>query len=150
MTTEILHSPALKVAVSETQRQEAINLLQQHDLPVSDIDESKILCLLMDEEKIIGTAGLEIFEDGALLRSISVIKEEQRKGYGKFINEQVEKYAKENGIHCLYLLTNTAKDFFDKQGYVEIKREESPEALKQTAEFTSLCPSSAVVMKKRI
>jgi amino-acid N-acetyltransferase len=149
MTTEIINSPALKIAVSETERQEAINLLSQHGLPISDIDDDKLLYLLVNGEKIIGTAGLEIFNDCALLRSVSVIKEEQGKGYGKVINEQLENYAKESGINCLYLLTTTAKDFFDKQGYCVIKREESPESIKQTAEFTSLCPSSAVVMKKR-
>jgi amino-acid N-acetyltransferase len=150
MATEVLQSPVLKIAVSNTERQQAINLLQQHKLPVSDIDDDKLLYLLINDEKVIGTAGLEIFEDCALLRSVSVLKEEQGKGYGKVINEQIESYAKESGINCLYLLTTTAKDFFDKQGYCVIKREESPEALKQTAEFTSLCPSSAVVMKKRI
>lgn len=150
MATEVLNSPALKIAVSETERQQAINLLQQHQLPTSDLDDDKLLYLLMDGEKIIGTAGLEIFEDCALLRSVSVIKEEQGKGYGKVIIEEIEKYVKESGINCLYLLTTTAKGFFDKQGYCVIKREESPEALKQTAEFTSLCPPSAVVMKKRI
>lgn len=150
MATEVLHSRALKIAVSDTERKQAINLLQQHKLPVSDIDDDKLLYLLINDDKVIGTAGLEIFEDCALLRSVSVLKEEQGKGYGKVINEQIEQYAKESGINCLYLLTNTAKDFFDKQGYCVIKREESPEALKQTAEFTSLCPSSAVVMKKRI
>ena len=150
MATEILNSPVLKIAVSEKDRQVAINLLQQHQLPTSDIDEDKLLYLLVNGEKTIGTAGLEIFEDCALLRSVSVIKEEQGKGYGKVINEKVENYVKESGINCLYLLTTTAKDFFDKQGYCVIKREESPEALKQTAEFSSLCPSSAVVMKKRI
>ena len=150
MATEVLNSPALKIAVSETERQEAINLLLQHGLPVSDIDDDKLLYLLMDGEKTIGTAGLEIFDDCALLRSVSVIKEEQGKGFGKVINEQIENYVRESGITCLYLLTTTAKDFFDKQGYCVIKREESPESIKQTAEFNSLCPSSAVVMKKRI
>ena len=150
MATEVLNSPALKIAVGETERQEAINLLLQQGLPVSDIDDDKLLYLLMDGEKTIGTAGLEIFDDCALLRSVSVIKEEQGKGFGKVINEQLENYAKESGINCLYLLTTTAEDFFDKQGYCVIKREESPESIKQTAEFNSLCPSSAVVMKKRI
>jgi amino-acid N-acetyltransferase len=59
-------------------------------------------------------------------------------------------FTKESGINCLYLLTTTAKAFFDKQGYCSIKREETPQAVKQTAEFSSLCPSSAVVMKKRL
>jgi len=150
MATETLNAPVLKIALSEKEKQAAIDLLNQHRLPTTDLDDDKLIYLLVDGEKIIGTAGLEIFDDCALLRSVSVIKEEQGKGYGKIINEQIESYAKESGINCLYLLTTTAKDFFDKQGYCVIKRDESPEALKQTAEFTSLCPSSAVVMKKRI
>lgn len=150
MTIEIPVSPALKIAVTEKERLRAIEILEQQNLPTSDIDEDKLLYLLINGEKIIGTAGLEIFEDCALLRSVSVIKEEQGKGYGKVINGEIEKYARESGIDCMYLLTTTAKDFFDKQGYCVIKREESPVALQQTAEFTSLCPSSAVVMKKKI
>ena len=150
MATETTNSLALKIAVTETERQQAIALLQKQQLPTSDIDDDKLLYLLLDGERVIGTAGLEIFDDCALLRSVSVTKEEQGKGYGRFINEAIENYTKESGINCLYLLTTTAKDFFDKQGYCVIKREDTPEAVKQTAEFTSLCPASAVVMKKRI
>ena len=150
MTTEKTTLPALKIAITENERLQAIAILQQQKLPTSDIDDDKLLYLLMNGERVIGTAGLEIFDDCALLRSVTVIKEEQGKGYGKVVNEEIEKYAKESGINCLYLLTTTAKDFFDKQGYCVIKRDESPAALQQTAEFTSLCPSSAVVMKKKI
>jgi amino-acid N-acetyltransferase len=150
MDTVISNSLTLTIAVTDEERQQAIQLLQQHKLPVADLDEEKLLYLLKDGEKAIGTAGLEIFEDCALLRSVSVVKEEQGKGYGKFLNEAIENYAKESGITCMYLLTTTARNFFDKQGYCKINREETPELIKQTAEFTSLCPSSAVVMKKRI
>jgi len=150
MITEISKLLALKIAVSENERRQAIAILQQQKLPTSDIDEDKLLYLLKNGEAVIGTAGLEIFDDCALLRSVSVMEEEQDKGYGTVINNEIEKYAKESGIDCLYLLTTTAKDFFEKQGYCVIKRENSPVALQQTAEFTSLCPSTAVVMKKRI
>jgi amino-acid N-acetyltransferase len=150
MTTGISNAPVLKIAVSEQQRETAISLLQQQGLPVTDIDEDKLLYLLMKDDHIIGTAGLEIFADCALLRSVTVIRNDQGKGYGRIINDEIEKYAKESGINCLYLLTETAKDFFDKQGYCVIKREEAPATIKQTAEFSSLCPSSAVVMRKRI
>jgi amino-acid N-acetyltransferase len=85
-----------------------------------------------------------------LLRSVSIIKEEQGKGYGNFLNTAIENYAADSGISCLYLLTTTAKDFFDKQGYCAINREDAPASVQQTAEFTALCPSSAVVMKKKI
>lgn len=150
MQTETLSTLNLQVAANAEQRQLAIALLQQHKLPVTDIDDDKILYLLQDGDTAIGTVGLEIFEDCALLRSVSVVKEQQGKGYGKFMNDAIENYVKDAGINCLYLLTTTAKDFFDKQGYCIISREEAPVTIKQTAEFTSLCPSSAVVMKKRI
>ena len=150
MITETLNALHLKVVVNEIERQEAIDLLKQQHLPVSDIDEDKVLYLLKADERTIGTVGLEIFEDCALLRSVSVLKQEQGKGFGKYINEEIEKYVKEAGINCLYLLTTTAKDFFNKQGYCVINRQDAPASVQQTAEFTSLCPSSAVVMKKKI
>ena len=150
LTTEITASTFLKIALTKEERQKAIDLLQQQQLPTLDIDEEKLLYLLLEGEKVIGTAGLEIFNDCALLRSVSVVKNQQGKGFGRVINDGVEKYAKDSGINCMYLLTTSAKDFFDKQGYCVISREDAPVAVKQTAEFTSLCPSSAVLMKKRI
>ena len=143
-------SLTLKIAVSNEERNTAIELLKQSKLPTADIDEDKLLYLLVDGERVIGTSGLEIFDDCALLRSVSIVKEERGKGHGKFMNEEIENFAKESGINCMYLITTTAEGFFDKQGYCAIKREEAHNAIKQTAEFTSLCPSSAVVMKKRI
>ena len=149
MTTEILKSPVLKIALTEKERLEVIALLQDQKLPVSDITEDTLLYVLLDGEKMIGTSGLEIFDDCALLRSVSVVKEVQGKGYGRSLNEQLEKFAKESGINCMYLIT-TAKDFFDRQGYCEIDRATAPETIKHTEQFSALCPSSAVVMKKRI
>ncbi len=140
----------LKIAVTDADRQTAIQLLQQQQLPVSDLDEDKLLYLLLDGDTPIGTAGLEIFEDCALLRSVSVLTDMQGRGYGKFINNAIEAYAKESGINCMYLLTTTAKDFFDKQGYCVISREQAPTTIQQTAEFASLCPATAVLMKKRL
>ncbi|HMO61362.1 MAG TPA: arsenic resistance N-acetyltransferase ArsN2 [Ferruginibacter sp.] len=150
MNTTLNKTLILKIAVSDSDRQTAIQLLQQQQLPVSDLDEDKLLYLLLDAEQPVGTAGLEIFEDCALLRSVSVLSSMQGRGYGKLITDAIEAYAKESGINCMYLLTTTAKDFFDKQGYCVIGREQAPPAVQQTAEFTGLCPASAVLMKKRI
>lgn len=150
MTTELLRSPVLKIALDETERQDAIALLRLAKLPTKDLDEDKLLYILKHNDRPIGTAGLEIFEDCALLRSVSVIRNEQGKGFGKIINDKIENYAKDSGINCLYLLTTGATGFFEKQGYRVIQKEKSPLAIQQTAEFISLCPASAVVMKKRI
>lgn len=147
---QILNQTSLKIASTAEQRNTAKALLEQHNLPTSDIDDDKLLYVLMDGEHFIGTAGLEIFNNYALLRSVSVITAQQGRGYGKIINEAIKKYAKQAGIECMYLLTTTAKDFFERQGYCVIDRNTVPEAVKQTAEFSSLCPATAVVMMKRI
>ena len=98
MVTETLNALHLKVVVNEIERQEAIDLLKQQHLPVSDIDEDKVLYLLKADERTIGTGGLDIFEDCALLRSVSVLKQEQGKGFGKYINEEIEKYLKDKNL----------------------------------------------------
>lgn len=147
---QTVHAPLLTIAVSDTDRQEVIRMLAGQKLPVTDIGENTVLYLLKEGDQPVGTAGLDIFEDCALLRSISVISPVRGKGYGKALNGQIEQYAKESGISCLYLITNTAKDFFNSQGYCVIDRAGAPDAVKQTDQFSSLCPSTAVVMKKRI
>jgi amino-acid N-acetyltransferase len=129
-------------------RQEVIQLLEQNDLPVSDIDGDKILFALLQDGQIVGTAGVEYFDDCALIRSISVKLDHRGTGLGKFIREQLEKNCIQHGIRCLYLLTTTAKDFFFKEGYDVIDRERVPGIIKNSSQFSSVCPSSAVVMKK--
>lgn len=146
----MLQTPVLEIAVDEQDRNLAIVLLQEQRLPTSDITEDTLLYLLRNGERVVGTAGLEIFEDCALLRSISIVNEEQGTGLGKIIVEEIEKFTRESGITCLFLLTTSAKGFFEKLGYCAIGRDETPVAVKKTAEFTSLCPDSAIVMKKRI
>lgn len=150
MKTELSASPVLKIALSEQERQKVIDLLLQQKLPITDMKEDTLLYLLQDGVKVTGTVGLDIFDDCALLRSVSIVADARGKGYGKILNEQIEVFAKESGINCMYLITNTAKDFFERQGYCVIDRATAPDAIKQTDQFTGLCPSSAAVMKKRI
>lgn len=150
MSTEILQTPFLKIAITEKEREDVISLLTKQELPVTDITEDTLLYSLLDGERMIGTSGLEIFDDCALLRSVSVIKDVQGKGYGRSGHEQMERFAKESGVNCIYLITTTAEKFFGKQGYCVIDRATAPEAIKHTQQFLGLCPSSAVVMKKRI
>ncbi len=150
MQTSISNKLSLQIVLTEEKRKHAIELLRQQQLPVSDIDSNTQLYLLQDDEMVVGTAGLEVFGDCGLLRSVSVIKEVQGKGYGGFITETMEKHAAKNGISCMYLLTTTAEIFFTKKGYTAVNSDDVPESIKQSTEFASVCPSSAVVMKKKI
>ena len=129
-------------------RAAALALLRENDLPVSDLDKTKTLFACLSNRDVIGTGGLESFRDCALLRSISIKKDRQKKGFGKFIVGELERVAAQNGVNCLYLLTATAEDFFTKCGYEPIDREAVPIEIKNTTEFSSICPSTAKVMRK--
>lgn len=148
MSSEISASAVLRIARNKEEREEVMTLLKEQKLPVSDITENTLLYVLRDGETVIGTAGLDIFNGCTLLRSIGILKDFRGKGYGELLNSKIEQAAKEKGINCLYLVTDSAGDFFSKQGYFAIDRNTAPEGIKQTDQFSSLCPSSALVMKK--
>jgi amino-acid N-acetyltransferase len=140
----------LKIATNETERHDVIDFLQQQQLPVTDITADSLLYSLNEDKRIVGTAGLEIFDEGALLRSVAVVKSVQGQGYGRHIICSIEQIAKERAVNCIYLITHTAKDFFEHHGYTVIDRPSTPQFLQNTEQFSSLCPSSASVMMKRI
>jgi len=126
-------------------------LLQESELDSSDLKQRNIRLFRFEEnDQIIGVGGLEIVDDLALLRSVAISKKQQNKGLGKQLVTQIEKSAKESGISALYLLTNTATEFFKAIGYLQIHRDDFAEPLKQTAQFSGLCPVTAITMKKQI
>jgi amino-acid N-acetyltransferase len=51
-------------------------------------------------------------------------------------------------VETLYLLTTTAAPFFERYGYGAVAREEVPRPIRDTTEFTDLCPASATCMVK--
>jgi len=53
-------------------------------------------------------------------------------------------------VRELYLLTTTAERFFATRGYAGIERERVPDTVRASAEFSALCPASAVVMRKAL
>ena len=145
---KILESP-LALAQGNI-RQQVISLLKQNKLPVSDLDESKILFALTEGPDVIGTGGLEFFNDCALLRSLSVRKDWQGKGLGKSITRQLELRCKDKGISTVYLLTETAEAFFNRQGYRVVDRASAPQSIKHSSEFTTVSSATGILMKKSI
>jgi amino-acid N-acetyltransferase len=72
------------------------------------------------------------------------------KGYGSHLVRSIENDATANGITDFYLLTTTASKFFERIGYLAADRNTAPDAIKNTSEFSGLCPSSAVFMHKTL
>ena len=129
------------------------DLLSTSELPTSDITPSMLEAFYAYEDNgnIIGVVGLEMFETVALLRSLAVYEECRNKGIGSKLVKYAEGGAKSNGIVALYLLTVTAEPFFNNAGYEKITRDLAPEEIKQTSEFSGICPvSSSFIVKKLI
>jgi amino-acid N-acetyltransferase len=125
------------------------DLLKTSKLDSSDLNQPNIrLFCLKENDKLIGVGGLEVIGSGALLRSVAVDTACQKQGLGALLVSHIEKAAKELGLSALYLLTNTAADFFKAQNYQVIHRDNFAEPLKQTAQFSGLCPISTICMMK--
>ena len=98
----------------------------------------------------VAAIGLEAFGDEALLRSLVVAPAQRKRGLGQELLARSERDARAAGITRLILLTETAEEFFCSRGYVVTDRREESDPVKQSAEFRSLCPVSAVCMAKAL
>src|ERR1044072_2535255 len=108
-----------KIIVADAGLRPAIfALLKENNLPVADLDEKKILFACLNHQNVVGTGGLEFFSNCALLRSISIKKDRQKRGLGKFIVGELENVVKQHRLNSIFLLTTSAQDFFSKEGYV--------------------------------
>jgi amino-acid N-acetyltransferase len=61
---------------------------------------------------------------------------------------RVEARAASRGVRELYLLTTGAVAYFEHHGFARTSREEAPERIRSTAQFCTLCPSTAFCMRK--
>jgi amino-acid N-acetyltransferase len=126
-------------------------LLESVSLPSVDIEKHLFNFFVMDNgEDIIGTIGIEYYGDIALLRSLAVKIEYQNKCYGQKLCHKLIYKAEEMDVNNMYLLTNTAEEFFSREGFQKILRESVPPAIKQTYEYSTLCPSDSICMVKRL
>jgi amino-acid N-acetyltransferase len=128
-----------------------VTLLQDEKLPVADLPPRlNNFFVAVDDKKIIGAAGIEVYDKYGLLRSVVVDKNYRNKNIAAMLTNQIEQMMAARGINAIYLFTETAQGYFSKKGYETVSREDVPEAIKQSSEFSHVCPVSAVVMKKAV
>jgi amino-acid N-acetyltransferase len=100
--------------------------------------------------QVVAAAAVEPYGADGLLRSVVVAPELRGTGLGRRIVEAAEVLAGELGIDRLYLLTETAADWFPRLGYRTIERSAVPAALQESVEFTTACATTAVAMTRRL
>ena len=132
-----------------------VSLLRSRDLPVdgfADLLRAAPERVLVAElnDVVVGSAALDVHGTHALLRSVAVARDLSALGVGTRLVNDVLAMARSVGISSLYLLTTTADAWFPKFGFTVTTRDAVPASIASTVEFTSACPSSAVVMTTRI
>ena len=122
-------------------------LLGSVELPLDGLREHLGTTLVARiDNKIVGCVALELHGDYALLRSVAVDKSHQGQGLGHDLTRAALDLARQRGVGRVYLLTETAGEFFPRFGFRPTSRAEVPAAVQQSIEFTSACPVSALVM----
>ena len=126
-------------------------LLESLHLPTSGVTDH-IPHFFVAESKgtTIGTMGLELYGDTALLRSAGVSPEYQGMGLGDKMYGILLTYAQEFGIKELMLLTTTAEEYFRRRGFTTIERTAVNGAVTASREFQDACPTTATVMSKTL
>ncbi len=84
------------------------------------------------------------------MRSLVVAPGSRAAGLGRLLVAALEAHARRRGLTELWLLTIDAERYFRALGYTAKERSEAPRAIRQTAEFTLLCPGNATLMQKTI
>ena len=129
-----------------------VALLSAAGLPVADVaaDSHPEFLIIRRDGRLVGVVGLERFGDIGLLRSLAVSAEHRGHGLGLELVRALEEHAAHTGTAALVLLTETARDFFLREGYRVITRAQAPASVRESSEFRSLCPDSAVCMTKQL
>lgn len=126
-----------------------LGLLARHKLPPDGLrDHVETTIVARVGGRIVGCAALEVYADGALMRSVAVAPRLQGHGVGRQLTEAIIDLAGERSLPALYLLTTTADGYFPKFGFERITRDAVPASVKASVEFASACPSSAIVMRR--
>lgn len=122
-------------------------LLERSGLPQGGLaDYQETTLIARDGDEVVGSAALETYGVAALLRSVAVDSRLRGEGLGQRLTRAALDLARDRGIATVYLLTETASEFFTRFGFHAIARSEVDPAVRQSVEFRGACPASAQVL----
>jgi N-acetylglutamate synthase-like GNAT family acetyltransferase len=126
--------------------------LAKAKLPTEDIESPGRLFWRFEtrDEVPVGFGGLEVYGEDALLRSLVTLPPVRSRGVGAAMVAALEFEARLHGCRSMWLITTTAADFFARLGYVRCERAVVPPAIRETTEFSTLCPANADVLMKQL
>ena len=126
--------------------------LQENGLPAVGVDGCVENFVIAENESgsWIGIAGVELYGESGLLRSVAVDKQSRGRGHGRILVNTILGNARDKGIRTIYLLTEDADNYFEHLGFQIVDRKDVDDVVKTSLEFTEACPKSALVMRRAI
>lgn len=126
-------------------------LLKTSGLTIHDIDSCLDGFLVAyDADRLVGTVGIETYGEVGLLRSLAVLPDYRNQQIGDRLFRDALELARSRNVRALYLLTTTAAEYFSRRSFRAIPRQNVPAAIRQTEQFSSICPDSATVMERHL
>ena len=114
-------------------------LITGEHLPAYGLDEFLgTFFVLVDGEDIVGCAGLEVYGEAALLRSVVVAPERRRRDEGRRLVEAALSEARRRGVARVYLFTMSAGGFFGRLGFREVEPDEFEEGVRASRQFEAV------------
>lgn len=125
-------------------------LLQHCSLPLDGAREHlRAYLVAVVDGAIVGTAGLKVYGDAALLRSVAVAPAWRGLGIGRVLVEAATADARRRHVKTLHLLTTTAADSFSKVGFSNETPADVASSVKASAEFQGTCLCGVHVPRTR-
>ena len=127
-------------------------LLEAAELPADGLEEQwgPGYAVAVQEERLLGAAGIERYGRFGLLRSVVTAPGERGHGVAESLVRNRLAWAETEGLEGVYLLTTTAAGYFPRLGFERVERDALPVEIRESREFTSVCPASAVAMHHTI
>lgn len=116
-------------------------------LPYADV-ESHLPNFLIKKSgvNLVGSVGFESFGAVALFRSLAVLPNYRGEGLGKKLVRAIAQKAFDQGVVEFFLLTIDAEAYFQAIGFETVLRKNVPSEIRTTKSFSTVCPTSALVM----
>jgi arsenate reductase len=126
-------------------------LLLAEQLPLQGVAENFGTFFVADHgAEHIGSFGLEIHGDAALLRSVVVQPNARKRGFGTALTLRALAEARRLGAREVFVLTTSAVGFFAGHGFARVERAQVPAAVLRSPEFSGACPASAIAMRRAV
>lgn len=131
---------------TDTDFQSFRSLLKSSSLPSDDLNMQRdLLVACVEDGQMVGTGALEIYGAYGLLRSLSVKLGTRGKALGTSLTNHLIDEARKRGLKGIYLLTENARGFFQRKGFIDVNRDQVPGELHASSELSRAYQKSAAM-----